>query len=131
MKPDTSAKLDNVFQALADPTRRAILARVAGGERRVSELAEPFDMSLAAVSKHLKVLERAGLLARRQDGRVHHLQLEATPLKEAAMWISYYRKFWSGQLDSLGEYLQKVEQKTNGADKSRKTRQKGKRKDGS
>ena len=104
-----SQKLDRTFQALADPTRRAILARVAGGERNVTELAEPFDMSLAAVSKHLKVLERAGLVARAREGRVHNLRLEAGPLKEAAMWIAFYQQFWTGQLDSLGEFLKTLD----------------------
>ena len=94
MSKRSSPQLDATFHALADPTRRAILARVAGGGCNVSELAEPFDMSLAAVSKHLKVLERAGLLTRSRKGRVHNLQLEAAPLKEAAMWISFYQKFW-------------------------------------
>lgn len=102
-------RLDDTFHALADPTRRAILASVARGEHSVTELAEPFDMSLAAVSKHLKVLERAGLLERKREGRIHRLRLEAAPLKEAAGWISTYQKFWERQLDSLGEFLKTLD----------------------
>lgn len=122
MSTKRSAQLDATFQALADPTRRAILARVSRGERNVSELAEPFDMSLAAVSKHLKVLERAGLLSRKQLGRVHNLRLEAGPLKEAAMWISFYQKFWGRQLDSLGEFLKTVDAEKTTSKMKRKSR---------
>ena len=99
--------LSAVFSALADPTRRAILARLALGESTVSELAEPFDMSLPAVSKHLKVLEGAGLLARARQGRVHRCQLDGRALAEAADWIEHYRAFWDGQLDALAAYLGK------------------------
>ena len=87
-----------------------MLASVALGDRSVTELAEPFDMSLAAVSKHLKVLERAGLVSRTREGRVHRLKLDAGPLKDAAMWISVYREFWESQLDSLGAYLSKLDE---------------------
>ena len=109
MASTKTQRLTDTFHALADPTRRSMLASVARGERTVTELAEPFDMSLAAVSKHLKVLERAGLVSRTREGRVHRLRLEAAPLEEAAVWISFYQKFWAGQLDSLGEFLQSVE----------------------
>ena len=98
--------LDRTFAALSDPTRRAILARLAHGESSVSQIAKPFDMSLPAISKHLVVLERAGLLARTKDGRVHRLRLEANPMKDAAAWIEHYRSFWTGQLDALADYLE-------------------------
>jgi DNA-binding transcriptional ArsR family regulator len=94
------------FQALADPTRRAILARLALGEASVGELAEPFEMSLPAVSKHLKVLEGAGFLTRKKDGRIHRCRLEPAPMKQAAQWIDDYRSFWEGQLDQLARYLE-------------------------
>lgn len=100
--------LDNVFSALADPTRRAILARLAKGKVTVKELAEPYDMSLPAISKHLKVLERAGLLKREIDGRIHRCQLSAKPLGAAADWISYYQTFWETRLDSLAQYLEET-----------------------
>ncbi len=99
-------QLTATFQALADPTRRAILARLALGEASVGELAEPFRMSLPAVSKHLKVLEGAGFLAREKDGRVHRCRLEAAPIKQAADWIDGYRRFWEIQLDQLARYLE-------------------------
>ncbi len=102
-----SDPLNAVFSALADPTRRAILARLALGESTVSELAEPFDMSLPAVSKHLKVLEGAGLLTRARQGRVHRCQLDGRPMREAADWIEHYRAFWDGRLDALAAYLDK------------------------
>ena len=100
-----SQALDATFSALADPTRRAILARLSQGEAKVTELAEPFDMSLPAVSKHLTVLERAGLLVRERDGRVRRCRIEAAPLQEASDWIETYRVFWENQLDSLARYL--------------------------
>ncbi len=99
-------QLTATFQALADPTRRAILARLALGEASVGELAEPFRMSLPAVSKHLKVLEGAGFLSREKDGRVHRCRLEAAPIKQAADWIDGYRRFWEIQLDQLARYLE-------------------------
>jgi DNA-binding transcriptional ArsR family regulator len=101
-----SQTLDRTFAALADPTRRRILARLAGGHRCVTDLARPYAMSLPAVSKHLRVLEKAGLLRRRRYGRVHEIQLEAKPLKQAAQWVEEYRKFWEGSLDRLAEYLE-------------------------
>jgi DNA-binding transcriptional ArsR family regulator len=104
-------RLSLVFAALADPTRRAILARLAAGEASVTELAGPFDMSLPAVSKHLKVLERAGLVARVRDAQWRPCRLNAAPLKDAAAWIDAYRRFWEDSLDRLGEYLSDLQKK--------------------
>jgi len=102
-----SAPLDSTFAALSDATRRGILARLAQqGETSVSDLAAPYQMSLPAVSKHLRVLEHAGLLSRQKDGRVHRCRLRAEPMKDAAAWIEHYRKFWEAQLDSLARYLE-------------------------
>ena len=98
--------LDATFAALSDATRRGILARLATGEASVTELAQPYDMSLPAVSKHLRVLESAGLVARSKDGRVHRCRLEAAPMKSAAAWIEHYRQFWETQLDSLQRFLE-------------------------
>jgi len=97
---------------LADPTRRRILAHLARGDKRVTQLARPHDMSLPAVSKHLRVLENAGLLRRRRYGRVHEMQLNAKPLKQAAEWVEEYRRFWEGSLDRLAEYLEKTNKLT-------------------
>ena len=97
--------LDHVFAALSDPTRRAIVARLALGPARVTDMAGRFPMSLNAVSKHLKVLERAGLLRRRRDGREHHLELRAAPLREVARWTSRYERFWNEKLDALEAFL--------------------------
>jgi len=97
--------LDATFGALADPTRRAILARLARGQAMVTELAEPFAMSLPAISKHLRVLESAGLLQREIDGRIHRCRLAAEPMKNAAAWIAQYRAFWETQFDALEKYL--------------------------
>src|SRR5438132_1130404 len=102
---ERSAPLDRTLAAIADPTRRAILARLAGGEARVTDLAEPFDLSLNAVSKHLRVLERAGLLRREVRGREHLLSLEARPLREASEWITAYQAFWEHRLDALDAFL--------------------------
>ena len=102
--------LDNVFSALADPTRRAILARLALGESSVSELAEPFDISLPAISRHLRVLRNAGLILRHKDGRVRRCALEAAPLKAASDWIETYHHFWEDQFASLAEYLQRAQE---------------------
>ncbi|MBI3899817.1 MAG: winged helix-turn-helix transcriptional regulator [Gammaproteobacteria bacterium] len=99
------AVLDRTFAALADPTRRAILARLAEGEANVSELAKPFDVSLPAISKHLRILEDAGLLLRTIDGRVHRCQVNAAPMRAAAEWIERYRAFWDVRLDALATYL--------------------------
>ena len=105
-----SDRLSTVFAALADPTRRAILARLASGETSVTELAKPFEMSLPAVSKHLKVLERAGLVTRGRDATRRPVRLEAAPLKAATDWLERYRQFWETRykrLDALLEELQK------------------------
>src|SRR5690348_1858252 len=107
MSPD---RLDATFAALADPTRRAILARLASGEASVGELAEPFAMSLPAVSKHLKVLERAGLIARGRSAQWRPCRLEAGPLRDAADWIEQYRRFWEESFDRLESYLRGVPQ---------------------
>jgi DNA-binding transcriptional ArsR family regulator len=102
------ATLNRTFAALANPTRRRILAHLARGDKRVTHLARPHAMSLPAVSKHLRVLEKAGLLRRRRYGRVHEMQLDARPLKQAAQWVEEYRKFWEGSLDRLAQYLEKT-----------------------
>jgi DNA-binding transcriptional ArsR family regulator len=107
----SSKLLDRTFGALADPTRRRILAQLAQGDGCVTDLARPHSMSLAAVSKHLIVLEKAGLLKRRRRGRVHSLRLEAKPLREAQAWIDRYRKFWEGNLDQFEKYLEKLQTK--------------------
>ncbi len=101
----SDAALDRAFGALGDATRRAILARLAEGSLTVGEIAEPFDMSLNAVSKHLRVLERAGLIHRRIQGREHHCSLGADPLREVASWTERYRDFWEKRLDALEGYL--------------------------
>lgn len=101
----TSNQLNSTFSALADPTRRAILARLAAGEASVNELAEPFDMSLPAVTKHLKVLQRAGLISQGRHAQSRPCKLEAKPLQEAVNWIEQYRKFWEQRLDQLDTYL--------------------------
>src|SRR5580692_701178 len=103
--------LNRTFAALADPTRRRILEHLAGGDRCVTDLARPYSMSLPAVSKHLRVLENAGLIRRRRDGRVHRLKLEAAPMKHASQWIEEYRKFWEESFDRLDEYLQTLQTK--------------------
>ncbi|MGK0184664.1 MAG: DNA-binding transcriptional ArsR family regulator [Verrucomicrobiales bacterium] len=101
--------LDDVFRALADPTRRRIVSALGSGERTVGELAEPLAMSLPAVSKHLGVLERAGLLHRRKTGRQHHLRFDPEALAPATEWIESHRKFWTGSFDKLAAYLQSTE----------------------
>jgi DNA-binding transcriptional ArsR family regulator len=106
-----SSLLDRTFGALADPTRRRILAQLARGEECVTGLARPHAMSLAAVSKHLIVLEKAGLVKRLRKGRVHSLALEAKPMEEARAWIDGYRKFWEGNLDQFEKYLEKLQTK--------------------
>ena len=107
----TTDQLSATFAALADPTRRAILARLAAGERTVSELAEPFEMSLTAVSKHLRVLERAGLIARRREAQWRPCRIEARPLKEVADWAERYRHIWEQRLDRLDAYLRELQTK--------------------
>lgn len=104
--------LDQTFAALADPTRRAILARLAGGEATVNELAAPFAISLPAVSRHLKVLERAELIARQRDGQFWRVRLAPEPLRDAAGWLDWYRRFWSESFDRLAEHLRRRPTKT-------------------
>jgi len=103
--------LDTTFAALADPTRRAILARLAMGQASVQELAEPFDMSLPAISKHLKVLERARLISRGREAQRRPCRLEAVALKEASEWMGDFRRFWDESFDRLGEYLKNLQAK--------------------
>ncbi|MEU7633344.1 metalloregulator ArsR/SmtB family transcription factor [Nocardia sp. NPDC049220] len=104
-------ELSRTFAALADPTRRAILARLADGEATVTELAEPFAMSLPAISKHLKVLERAGLVNRGRHAQWRPCRLEATPLGEATDWLDRYRKFWDARFDRLDTHLHRIQKK--------------------
>lgn len=101
-------QLSTTFAALADPTRRAILARLATGECSVTELAEPFDMSMPGVSKHLRVLERAGLIGRGREAQWRPCRIEAGPLKEVAEWAERYRHIWEARLDRLGDYLNEL-----------------------
>lgn len=101
--------LSLTFAALADPTRREILALLANGEMSVTALAEPFDMTMPAISKHLKVLERAGLIARGREAQWRPAKLEAAPLKEASDWVQQYRKHWEESLDRLGAYLESIQ----------------------
>jgi DNA-binding transcriptional ArsR family regulator len=103
--------LSTTFAALADPTRRAILARLASGEASVTELAEPFEMSMPAISKHLKVLERAGLIARGREAQWRPCRLEAGPLKDIDAWIEHYRRFWEQSFDRLEDYLRELKSK--------------------
>jgi DNA-binding transcriptional ArsR family regulator len=102
-------RLSEVFSALADPTRRAILARLAEGEATVNQVAEPFPISLQAISKHLKVLERAGLITRGKEAQWRPCRLDATPLLEVAEWTARYQRFWDQRYDTLGEYLQQLQ----------------------
>ena len=111
MQPD---HLSATFAALADPTRRAILARLIAGEASVTALAEPFAMSMPAISKHLKVLERAGLIARGREAQWRPCRLEAGPLKEVADWVDHYRRFWTESFDRLDDYLVTLKRKEKG-----------------
>ena len=106
MVNNQSETLDAIFSALGDPTRRGILAQLAKGEARVTDLAAPYQMSLPAVSKHLRVLEDAGLLKKEKDGRVIRCRCDPEPLKSAAEWIETYQRFWETQFDALAEYLE-------------------------
>jgi DNA-binding transcriptional ArsR family regulator len=106
MTPD---RLSNTFAALADPTRRAILARLASGQASVTELAAPFHMTMPAVSKHLKVLERAGLIARGREAQWRPCRLEGEPLRDVADWMEQYRRFWDESFDRLDDYLQSIQ----------------------
>ena len=115
--------LSETFAALADPTRRAILARLCVGEASVTELAEPFEMSLPAVSKHLKVLERAGLIARSRDAQWRPCQLQAGPLRSVAEWVEHYRRFWTESFDRLDEYLEELKRKEKGHERRQRRNQ--------
>ena len=104
-------RLSITFAALADPTRRAILARLSTGEATVTDLAEPFEMSMPAISKHLKVLERAGLVARSREAQWRPCRIEAAPLKDVAEWVETYRRIWEQRLDRLDDYLRELQSK--------------------
>jgi DNA-binding transcriptional ArsR family regulator len=104
-------QLDLTFAALSDPTRRSILSMLASGEKSVTDLAQPFSMTLPAVSKHLKVLQRAGLVSQSREAQWRPCRLEAKPLKDAAAWIDHYRKYWEQSFDRLDEYLHEVQTK--------------------
>lgn len=106
-------QLSQIFAALADPTRRAILERLTQGEANVTEIAEPFEMSLPAVSKHLKVLERAGLITRGRDAQWRPCKLEAAPLKEVSDWTERYRRYWDASFNRLDAYLKELQEKRN------------------
>ena len=106
VKYTVETSLDNTFAALADPTRRAMLTRLTAGSMPVTTLAEPFDVSLPAISKQLRVLQRAGLVAQEKDGRIRRCRLQAGPMKQAVDWIERYRRFWDQQLESLASYLE-------------------------
>jgi DNA-binding transcriptional ArsR family regulator len=121
---ETSQHLDATFAALADPTRRAILARLASGEASVMELAEPFAMTQPAISRHLKVLERAGLISRGRDAQRRPRRLEAKPLAEANRWLEDYRRFWEGSFERLDALLD--EMKTKGKKSDSRSAKKGK-----
>jgi DNA-binding transcriptional ArsR family regulator len=111
--------LSTTFSALADPTRRAILARLASGEASVTELAEPFDMTLPAVSKHLKVLERAGLIARNREAQWRRCRLDAAPLRTVSDWLEHYREFWEQRFDRLEAYLAELQEEAKKATKKK------------
>ena len=125
--PHTQDNLSSTFAALADPTRRAILARLASGEASVSELAKPMKMTMPAVTKHLKVLQRAGLIRQERRAQFRPCYLVAEPLKEASDWMEKYRKFWEESFDRLDEYLKVLQAKENESTKEKKTKN-GKRK---
>jgi DNA-binding transcriptional ArsR family regulator len=116
------SRLDATFAALADPTRRAILARLASGEATVTELAEPFNMTQPAISKHLKVLERAGLISRGRDAQRRPRRLEAKPLAEATRWLENYRRYWEGNFQLLDTLLEEMQPKQKQRTRSRTTR---------
>jgi DNA-binding transcriptional ArsR family regulator len=117
-----SDRLSATFQALADPTRRAILARLALGETSVTELSEPFAMSMPAVSKHLKVLERAGLITRGREAQWRPCRIEPAALKNIDEWLEHYRRFWEASLDRLGEYLDELQAKDGANPKPKRNR---------
>ncbi len=118
MVNNSSEQLTTVFLALADPTRRAILERLADGEASGTELAQPFSISVPAISKHLRVLEHADLILHRKDGRTHRFRLAAGPMKEATAWLEHYRHFWEAQFDSLETYLQTTSEEEQDANDS-------------
>jgi DNA-binding transcriptional ArsR family regulator len=120
-------RLSTTFAALADPTRRAILARLASGETSVLKLAEPFDISLPAVSKHLKVLERAGLIERSREAQWRPCRLRASPLKDIAQWVEYYRRHWEESFDRLETYLKDLQRKNKSQELQRKERKDGRK----
>src|SRR5438270_9892561 len=127
MKPE---HLDITFAALADPTRRAILARLASGEASVTELAKPFEMSMPAISKHLKVLERAGLIARGREAQWRPCRLEAARLKEVSDWVAHYQRFWSESFDRLDVYLKQMQRNESHPEKTKGMKTKEKKDDG-
>src|SRR5262245_22035910 len=127
MKPDTSTRLDATFLALADPTRRAILARLASGEASVRELAEPFAISQPAISKHLKVLERAGLISVGQDAQRRPRRLEGTPLAEATAWLEKYRAAWEASFQRLDGLLEEIQRAPRASRRARQQRTRLKR----
>jgi DNA-binding transcriptional ArsR family regulator len=120
----SSAQLDATFSALADPTRRAILARLASGETSVSELAEPFAMSMPAISKHLKVLQRAGLIERGREAQWRPCRLAPGPLKDASDWLEHYRRFWEEAFDRLEDYLRELKQEAEKKERKKNGRRK-------
>src|ERR1700686_2117639 len=122
-------RLSETFGALADPTRRAILAPLASGEASVTELAEPFAMSMPAISKHLKVLERAGLIARGREAQWRPCRLQARPLQDVAGWVEHYRRFWEESFDRLDDYLQELKKQDSKNRKKEKKHVRTQRKD--
>ena len=110
---NTQTALDATFSALSDPTRRAILSRLSRGEATVTSLAAPFQISLPAISKHLRVLERAGLIRRQKKGRVHRLSLEAEPMRKASEWLDFHQRFWEEGLENLARYLDETKDTEN------------------
>jgi DNA-binding transcriptional ArsR family regulator len=114
-----SEHLDAVFSALADPTRRAILARLTLGDASVKELAEPFEISAPAITKHLKMLERAGLITRGREAQWRPCRLEAAPLRDVATWLEQYRRFWEERLDRMEEYLQELQTREKDHDRTK------------
>lgn len=117
-----SGQLDSVFQALSDPTRRGMLARLADGATNVSTLAEPYEMSQPAISKHIRVLERAGLIRRTRRGREHHIKVDPRPLDEARSWIALYARHWQRQFDAVEEYLQEHARRARAGEEKKRTR---------
>ena len=117
-------QLSTTFAALADPTRRAILARLVEGDCSVTELAGPFDMSMPAVSKHLRVLEQAGLITRRREAQFRHCQIEATPIKQVSDWADHYRHIWEQRLDRLDAYVAQLKKRKGTAHHDRKRHRK-------